>query len=82
MRRSSDCAADWTTSPEVWEKSRRCRMCGWQLFPPNARSGEVWAATAYEKLSATGISPESQRDARAPGLLDLVNVVVTVTPLT
>ena len=47
-------------------------MCGWQLFPTNARSGEVWAAAAYEKLSATGISPESQLDARAPGLLDLL----------
>jgi len=62
--------SDWTTSPEVWEKSRRCYKYGRQLFFTNARSAEAWAVAAYEKWSATGISPESQRDARAPGLLE------------
>ena len=62
--------SDWTTTPEEWERARRCHKCGRQLFPTNARSAEVWAVAAYEKWSSTGITPKSQRDAPAPGLLE------------
>ena len=62
--------SDWTTSPEEWERARRCHKCGRQLFPTNAKSAEVWAIAAYQKWVTTGRTPEQQRDTRAPGLLD------------
>ena len=62
--------SDWTTTPEEWEKARRCHNCGRQLFPTNARSAEVWAVSAFHKWMTTGISPESQHDLRALGLLE------------
>lgn len=62
--------SDWTTTKEEWEKSRRCFKCGRQLFPANARTAEDWARSAYQKWLMTGRTPEDQRDARAPGLLN------------
>ena len=62
--------SDWTTTPEAWHRARRCHKCGRQLFPTHPRSAEDWAVAAYHKWAATGLSPERQRDARAPGLLD------------
>ena len=64
--------SDWTTSPEEWDRARRCHKCGRQLFPTNARSAEIWAVAAYDKWMATGKTPETQRDERAPGLLELL----------
>lgn len=62
----------WNTSPEQWDRARRCHKCGRQLFPADARTAEAWAVAAYDKWMATGKSPETQRDERAPGLLELL----------
>ena len=61
---------DWTTTPEACHRARRHNKCGQQLFPPHPRRAEDWEVAAYYKWAAAGVSPERQRDARAPGLLE------------
>jgi hypothetical protein len=40
------------------------------LFPHSAAAAEQWARAAYARWSSEGISPEAQRDRRAPGIME------------
>ncbi len=59
---------DWDLDQYQWSVMSRCTKCGEMLFPHDSRSAYAWAEDAYRKAINGGPSPETQRDARAPGI--------------
>lgn len=49
----------------------RCNKCARQLFPWSAQSQESWARTAYFRCQEEGVTPETLRDRRSPGITEL-----------
>jgi len=40
------------------------------LFPHSASAAEEWARAAFARWMTEGVSPEEQRDRRAPGITE------------
>ena len=60
--------SDWNLSPEEWSLMSRCTKCGHQIFPYSSRSAYAWAEAAFRKCQDTGVSPETLREQRSPGI--------------
>jgi hypothetical protein len=61
----------WNLTSDEWRLMSRCNKCARQLFPFSAHAAEAWARSTYFRCQAEGVSPETLRDRRSPGITEL-----------
>lgn len=62
----------WNLTPDEWRLMSRCTKCARQLFPYSPNMQDQWARSTYYRCQAEGVSPETLRDRRAPGITALL----------